>query len=44
MNLVLQPWHLMVMFLAGKVNRQQQEIIGYLPAGNAVLREKPGKK
>ncbi len=29
MNIVLQPWHLMVMFLASWVNRQQQEVIEY---------------
>ena len=44
MNLVLQPWHLMVMLLAGWINRQQQEFIEYLLAENAVLTEKLGKK
>lgn len=44
MNLVLQPWHLMVIFLASWVNRQQQEVIEYLRTENAVLKEKLGKK
>ena len=44
MNLVLQPWHFMVMFLASWVNRQQQEVIEYLYTENAVLKEKLGKK
>ena len=44
MNLVLQPWHLMVMLLAGWINRQQQEFIEYLLTENAVLKEKLGKK
>ena len=44
MNLVLQPWHLMVMFLASWVNRQQQEVIEYLRTENAVLKERLGKK
>jgi len=44
MNLVLQPWHLMVMLLAGLINRQQQEFIGYLLIESAVLKEKLGKK
>ena len=44
MNLVLQPWHLMSMFLASWINRQQQEVIEYLRTENAVLKEKLGKK
>ena len=44
MNLVLQPWHLMVMYLASWINRQQQEIIEYLRTENQVLKEKLGKK
>jgi hypothetical protein len=30
MNLVLQSWHLMVMYLACWINRQQQSRIKYL--------------
>ena len=44
MNFVLQPWHLMVVFLASWFNRQQQEVIEYLRTENQVLKEKIGKK
>ena len=44
MNLVLQPWHLMVMFHASWVNRHQQEVIEYLRTENQMLQEKLGKK
>ena len=44
MNLVLQPWHLVTIFLASWINRQQQEVIEYLRTENAVLKEKLGKK
>ena len=44
MNLALQPWHLLVMFLASWINRQQQEVIEYLRTENAVLKERIGKK
>jgi hypothetical protein len=30
MNLVLQPWQLLLFILAGWINRQQQNIIEYL--------------
>ncbi len=30
MNPILQPWHLMIMFLANWINRHQQEVIEYL--------------
>ncbi len=40
MNLVLQPWHLVTIFLASWINRQQQEVIEYLRTENAVLKEK----
>ena len=43
MKFVLQPWQLMLIILAGWVNRQQQEVIEYLRTDNAVLREKIGK-
>ena len=43
MKFVLQPWQLMLIILAGWVNRQQQEVIEYLRTENAVLREKIGK-
>ncbi len=44
MNFVLQPWQLLVLFLASWINRQQQEVIEYLRTENAVLKEKLGKK
>ena len=44
MNLVFQPWHLVTLFLASWINRQQQEVIEYLRTENAVLKEKLGKK
>ena len=44
MKFVLQPWQLMLIILVSWVNRQQQEVIEYLRAENAVLKEKLGKK
>ncbi len=44
MNFLLQPWHLLVLSLAGWVNRQQQSVIDYLLTENRVLRENLGKR
>ncbi|MGB0758807.1 MAG: hypothetical protein ACPGPS_04710 [Rubripirellula sp.] len=44
MKFVLQPWQLMLIILAGWINRQQQEVIEYLRTENTVLKEKLGKK
>jgi len=44
MNFVLQPWQLLLLVLAGWINRKQQNIIDYLKTENEVLREKLGKK
>ena len=44
MKFALQPWQLMLIMLAGWINRQQQEGIEYLRTENAVLREKLCKK
>ena len=44
MSFVLHPWQLLLVVLAGWINRQQQEVIEYLRTENAVLREKLGKK
>ncbi|MCK4304559.1 MAG: integrase core domain-containing protein [Candidatus Eisenbacteria sp.] len=44
MSFILQPWQLLLLILAGWVNRQQQEIIEYLRTENHVLRESHGKK
>jgi len=40
----LHPWHLLLLILAGWINRQQQEAIEYLLTENRILREKLGKK
>jgi hypothetical protein len=44
MSFVLQPWQLLVVILAGWVNRQQQQVIEYLRTENQILREKLGKR
>jgi Integrase core domain len=44
MNSILQPWHLLVMILAGWINRRQQDIIDYLRTENQILKETHGKK
>ena len=44
MELILQPWQLLLVILAGWVNRQQQEVIEYLRTENQVLQEKLGRK
>ena len=44
MKFILQPWQLIAIFLAGWVNRQQQEAIDYLRTENDVLKEQLGKK
>ncbi len=44
MNFVLQPWQLLLVILAGWVNRQPQEVIECLRTGNWVPREKLGKR
>ena len=44
MKPLLQPWQLLLLVLAGWINRQQQDVIEYLVAENRVLRKKVGKK
>jgi hypothetical protein len=44
MNLVLQPWHLLVVILAGWFNRYQQAVIEFQGTQIQVLTEKPGRK
>ncbi len=44
MNFVLQPWQLLLLILAGWINRKQQNVIDHLKTENEVLREKLGKK
>ncbi len=36
----LQPWHLLLLILAGWINRQQQNAVEYLLTENRILREK----
>ena len=44
MNAILRPWQLLLLALAGWINRQQQNMIEYLITENQVLKEKIGKK
>ena len=44
MKSVLQPWQLLILILAGWINRQEQDVIEYLRAENRVLRKKLSKK
>jgi hypothetical protein len=44
MDVVLRPRQLLLLILAGWINRQQQDVIEYLLTENQVLREKLGKK
>ncbi|MHC4855891.1 MAG: hypothetical protein ACYS72_05760 [Planctomycetota bacterium] len=39
-----RPWTMLLMMLAGWVNRHQQDMIEYLKEENKILREKIGKK
>ena len=43
MNFVLRPWQLLLLILAGWINRDQQDAIEYLLTENQVLRETLGK-
>lgn len=44
MSAILKPWHLLLLALAGWINREQQRVIEYLITENQVLKEKLGKK
>lgn len=44
MKVILQPWQLLPLILAGWINRQQQEVIEYLRTENQVLQESHGRK
>ncbi|HBG27111.1 MAG: hypothetical protein A2Y10_18755 [Planctomycetes bacterium GWF2_41_51] len=39
-----RPWTMLHVMLAGWINRHQQDMIDYLKADNAILKEKIGKK
>ncbi|MFO0915174.1 MAG: hypothetical protein U0795_19590 [Pirellulales bacterium] len=41
---ILQPWQLLLVFLASWINRQQAEVIEYLRTENQVLKEKLGPR
>ena len=43
LDFILRPWHVIVLFLASQINREQQRIIAYLQAENQVLHENLGK-
>jgi len=44
MKFVLKPWHLLAGIVAGYANRELQQIIDYLRAENAILRETLGQR
>ena len=44
MKSILHPWQILLLVLAGWINRQQQNAIEYLIAENRILREEIGKK
>lgn len=44
MKALLQPWQLLLLILAGWINRWQQDAVEYLLTENRVLGEKLGKK
>jgi putative transposase len=44
MKFVLHPWQILLLVLAGWINRHQQNSIEYLITENRILREKLGKK
>ena len=39
-----RPWTMLLMMLAGWLNRHHQDVIEYLKEENKILREKIGKK
>lgn len=43
MSFVLHPWQLLLVILAGWINRRHQAAIEYLRTENQILREKLGK-
>jgi len=43
LEFILRPWHLILLFLASQLNREQQRVIEYLQVENQVLRERLGK-
>ena len=44
MKSFLEPWHLLLLILAGWINHRQQDAIEYLRTENQILKKKLGKK
>jgi putative transposase len=44
MKFVLHPWQILLLVLAGWINRKQQNAIEYLIVENRILRDKLGKR
>ena len=44
MKFVLHPWQILLLVLAGWINRHQQNALEYVIAENRILREKLGKR
>jgi hypothetical protein len=44
MKSFLEPWHLLLLILAGWINHRQQDAVEYLRTENQILKEKLGKK
>ena len=44
MKFVFQPWQLLLLIIAGWIDREQQQVIEYLRTENAVLKERFAKK
>jgi hypothetical protein len=44
MKSFLEPWHLLLLILAGWINHRQQNAIEYLRTENQILKEKLGKR
>ena len=44
MKMQTRPWTMLLMMLAGWLNRHQQDVIEFLKAENEILREKLGTK
>jgi hypothetical protein len=43
MPFLLRPWHILLICVAGWINRRQQEMIDYVQAENQVLKKSSGK-
>ena len=43
MKSFLEPWHWLLLILAGLINHRQQDAVEYLRTANQILKEKLGK-